>query len=279
MSAATKVQAHAKLAKFTAKIGFPDKWEDWSKLDVKRDDLIGNILRATAVAYDRDIAKLGQPVDRTEWHITPQTVNAYYNPPANEIVFPAAILQPPFFNVDADDAVNYGAIGAVIGHEISHGFDDQGRQYDGDGNLNNWWTDDDDKEFRARTAMLVKQYSAFSPMPGQFVNGELTLGENIADVSGIAMAFRAYKLSLNGHQAPKLDGFSGEQRFFIGYAQVWARKYRDDELRKRLLTDSHSPNEYRVNGIVANQPEFYAAFGLTAKDKLYREPQDRVKIW
>jgi endothelin-converting enzyme len=279
MSAATKAQAHAKLAKFTAKIGFPDKWEDWSKLEVKRDDLIGNILRATAVAYDRDIAKLGQPVDRTEWHITPQTVNAYYSPPSNEIVFPAAILQPPFFNVAADDAVNYGAIGAVIGHEISHGFDDQGRQYDGDGNLNNWWTDEDDKEFRARTAMLVKQFSGFSPLPSQFVNGELTLGENIADVSGVAMAYRAYKLSLKGHEAPKLDGFTGEQRFFIGYAQVWARNYREDELRKRLLTDPHSPSEFRVNGIVANQPEFYAAFGLTAKDQLYREPQDRVKIW
>jgi predicted metalloendopeptidase len=279
MSAATKAQAHAKLAKFTAKIGFPDKWEDWSKLEVKRDDLIGNILRANAVAFDRDIAKLGQPVDRTEWHITPQTVNAYYSPPSNEIVFPAAILQPPFFNVAADDAVNYGAIGAVIGHEISHGFDDQGRQYDGNGNLNNWWTDTDDKEFRARTAMLVKQYSGFSPLPEQFINGELTLGENIADLSGVAMAYRAYKLSLGGREAPKLDGFTGDQRFFIGYAQVWARKYREDELRKRILTDPHSPSEFRVNGIVANQPEFYTAFGLTAKDKLYREPTDRVKIW
>jgi predicted metalloendopeptidase len=279
MSAATKAQAHAKLAKFTAKIGFPDKWEDWSKLEVKRDDLIGNILRANAVALDRDIAKLGQPVDRTEWHITPQTVNAYYSPPSNEIVFPAAILQPPFFNVAADDAVNYGAIGAVIGHEISHGFDDQGRQYDGDGNLNNWWTDTDDKEFRARTAMLVKQYAGFSPLPEQFINGELTLGENIADLSGVAMAYRAYKLSLGGREAPKLDGFTGDQRFFIGYAQVWARKYREDELRKRILTDPHSPSEFRVNGIVANQPEFYSAFGLTAKDKLYREPTDRVKIW
>jgi putative endopeptidase len=279
MSPTTKAQAHVKLAKFTAKIGFPDKWEDWSKLEVKRDDLIGNILRASAVDYDRDIAKLGQPVDRTEWHMTPQTVNAYYNPPANEIVFPAAILQPPFFNMAADDAVNYGAIGAVIGHEISHGFDDQGRHYDGDGNLNNWWTDADDKEFRARTAMLVKQFAGFSPLPNQFVNGELTLGENIADVSGVAMAYRAYQLSLNGKQSPVLDGFTGEQRFFIGYAQVWARKYRDDEMRKRLLTDPHSPSEYRVNGIVANQPEFYAAFDLKSKDKLFREPAERVKIW
>jgi predicted metalloendopeptidase len=279
MSATTKAQAHAKLAKFTAKIGFPDKWEDWSKLEVKRNDLIGNIMRASAVDTDRDIAKLGQPVDRTEWQMTPQTVNAYYNPPANEIVFPAAILQPPFFNMAADDAVNYGGIGAVIGHEISHGFDDQGRHYDGDGNLNNWWTDADDKEFRARTAVLVKQFAGFSPLPEQFVNGELTLGENIADVSGVAMAYRAYKLSLNGKEAPVLDGFTGEQRFFIGYAQVWARKYREDELRKRLLTDPHSPSEYRVNGIVANQPEFYAAFKVAPKDKLYREPAERVKIW
>jgi endothelin-converting enzyme len=279
MSATTKAQAHAKLAKFTAKIGFPDKWEDWSKLEVKRDDLIGNILRATTVAYDRDIAKLGQPVDRTEWHMTPQTVNAYYNPPANEIVFPAAILQPPFFNMDADDAVNYGGIGAVIGHEISHGFDDQGRHYDGDGNLTNWWSDADDKEFRARTAMLVKQFSSFSPLPNQFVNGELTLGENIADVSGVAMSYRAYKLALNGKQSLVLDGFTGDQRFFIGFAQVWARKYRDDEMRKRLLTDPHSPSEYRVNGIVANQPEFYAAFKLKPQDKLFREPAERVKIW
>ncbi len=279
MSAATKLQAHTKLAKFTAKIGFPDKWEDWSKLDVKRDDLIGNILRASAVDYDRDIAKLGQPVDRTEWHMTPQTVNAYYSPPSNEIVFPAAILQPPFFNIAADDAVNYGGIGAVIGHEISHGFDDQGRHYDGDGNLNNWWTDSDDKEFRARTAILVKQYGGFNPLPNQPVNGELTLGENIADLSGVAMAYRAYKLALNGREAPVLDGFTGDQRFFIGYAQVWARKYREDEMRKRLLTDPHSPSEYRVNGIVANQPEFYTAFGLKAGDKLFREPKERVKIW
>jgi len=279
MSDVTKAQAHAKLAKFTAKIGFPDKWEDWSKLQVKRDDLIGNILRATAVDYDRSIAKLGGPVDRTEWHMTPQTVNAYYNPPANEIVFPAAILQPPFFNMAADDAVNYGGIGAVIGHEISHGFDDQGRHYDGDGNLNNWWTDKDDKEFRARTAMLVKQYNGFSPLPNQTVNGALTLGENIADLSGLAMAYRAYKLSLNGREAPVLDGFTGDQRFFIGFAQVWARKFREDEMRKRLLTDPHSPSEYRVNGIVANQPEFYAAFDLKAKDKLYLDPKERVKIW
>ncbi len=279
MSPETKQQAHAKLAKFTPKIGYPDKWKDWSQLVVRRDDLVGNVMRANIVDSDRNVAKLGQPVDRTEWSMTPQTVNAYYNPPANEIVFPAAILQPPFFDATADDAVNYGAIGGVIGHETSHGFDDQGRHYDGDGNLKNWWSDADDKEFRARTAMLVKEYSSFSPLPGQFVNGELTLGENIADLAGVAMAFRAYKLSLNGKPAPIIDGYSGEQRFFIGWAQVWARKYRDDELRKRLLTDPHSPSEYRVNGIVANQPGFYSAFDLKPKDKLYRDPKDRVKIW
>jgi len=279
MSAATKTQAHAKLAKFTAKIGYPDKWEDWSKLEVRRDDLVGNILRALAVDHDRDVAKLAGPVDRTEWLMTPQTVNAYYNPPANEIVFPAAILQPPFFDVTADDAVNYGAIGAVIGHEISHGFDDQGRHYDGDGNLNNWWTDADDAEFRARSGKLVNQYKGYSPLPNQFLNGELTLGENIADLAGVAMAYRAYRLSLNGKKAPVIDGFTGDQRFFIGYAQVWARKYREDEMRKRLLTDVHSPSEYRVNGIVANQPEFYKAFDVKAKDKLFIDAKERVKIW
>lgn len=279
MSPATKLQAHAKLQKFTAKIGFPDKWQDWSGLQVKRDDIIGNIIRATIVDYDRNIKKLGEPVDRTEWHMTPQTVNAYYNPPSNEIVFPAAILQPPFFDPAADDAVNYGAIGTVIGHEISHGFDDQGRHYDGDGNLNNWWDDADDKEFRVRADALTKQYNAFSPIAGLNVNGELTLGENIADLVGIAMAHRAYRLSLNGKEAPVLDGFTGDQRFFIGFAQVWARKYREDEMRKRLLTDPHSPSEYRVNGIVVNQPAFYAAFNLKPEDKMYRAVEARVKIW
>jgi predicted metalloendopeptidase len=279
MSADTKLQAHAKLAKFTPKIGYPDKWKDWSNLEVRRDDLVGNVIRANMVTSDRNIAKLGQPIDRTEWGMTPQTVNAYYRPPANEIVFPAAILQPPFFDATADDAVNYGAIGAVIGHEMSHGYDDQGRHYDGDGNLKNWWTDNDDKEFRARAAQLVKEYNGFSPLPEQFVNGELTLGENIADLAGVAMAYRAYKFSLHGKEAPVIDGYTGDQRFFIGYAQVWARKYRDDEMRRRLLTDPHSPSEYRVNGIVANQPGFYSAFALKEKDKLYRGEKDRVKIW
>jgi len=279
MTPATKAQAQAKLAKFTAKIGYPDKWRDWSALQVNRDDLVGNVMRATIVVHDRDVAKLGGPIDRTEWLMTPQTVNAYYSPPSNEIVFPAAILQPPFFDVHADDAVNYGAIGMVIGHEISHGFDDQGRHYDGDGNLKGWWTDEDDREFRKRAAQLVKQFAAYSPLPGQYLNGELTLGENIADLAGVAMAHKAYKLSLNGKPAPKLDGFTGEQRFFIGLAQVWPRKYRDDEMRKRLLTDSHSPSEFRVNGTVVNQPEFIAAFDLKDGDKLFLPPDEQVKIW
>lgn len=279
MSAATKQQAHAKLAKFTPKIGYPDKWKDWSALAVKRDDLIGNVMRATQIEYDREIAKIGGPIDKTEWHMTPQTVNAYYSPPANEIVFPAAILQPPFFDVKADDAVNYGGIGSVIGHEISHGFDDQGRHYDGDGNLKSWWTDADDSEFRKRADALVKQFASYTPLPGKQINGELTLGENIADLAGVAMAYRAYQLALAGKPAPELDGFTGDQRFFIGYAQVWARRYRDDELLKRLMTDSHSPSEYRVNGIVVNQPAFYTAFNLKEGDKMFLPPDKRVKIW
>jgi predicted metalloendopeptidase len=279
MTPATKARAHAKLDLFSTKIGYPSKWRDWSSLVVKRDDLVGNEIRATAVAFDRGIAKLGGPIDKTEWSMTPQTVNAYYNSTANEVVFPAAILQPPFFDASADDAVNYGGIGAVIGHEISHGFDDQGRRYDGTGNLNDWWAPQDSEEFMRRAKALGAQYSALSPIAGLHVNGELTMGENIADLAGLAMAYRAYHLSLNGRQAPVLDGLTGDQRFFIGWAQVWARKYREDELRKRLLTDPHSPGEYRANAIVANLPQFYAAFGVKPGDKMYRAPQDRVRIW
>ena len=279
MSPATKKQAQLKLSKFTAKIGYPDKWRDWSALQIRRDDLIGNVMRASIVDFDRDVAKLGQPVDRTEWHMTPQTVNAYYNPPGNEVVFPAAILQPPFFDPHADDAINYGAIGSVVGHELSHGFDDQGRHYDGDGNLKDWWTADDDREFRRRATALAQQYSAYSPLPEQHVNGELTLGENIADLGGVAMAHRAYLLSLGQKKPPLLDGYSGVQRFFIGWAQVWARKYRDDELRKRLLTDPHSPSEYRVNGVLLNQPAFAKAFALKPGDRLYAPSAQQIKIW
>ena len=279
MTPQTKRKAHEKLDLFAQKIGFPDKWKDWSALEVRRDDLVGNVMRAAAVDQDRQVARLGGPIDKTEWLMTPQTVNAYYNPPANEIVFPAAILQPPFFDVSADDAINYGAIGAVIGHEISHGFDDQGRKYDGHGNLTDWWTDTDNDEFHRRAQALVKQYSAEEPFPGMHVNGELTLGENIADVSGLAIAYQAYKISLNGRQGPVIDGFTADQRFYIGWAQGWARKYREEEARKRLLTDPHSPGEYRTNVVVSNQAAFYGAFGLKPGDKLYRPPAERVKIW
>jgi putative endopeptidase len=279
MTPATKQKAHAKLERFTTKIGYPSKWRDWSKLEIRRDDLVGNEMRATIVVFERNLAKLGGPVDRTEWFMTPQTVNAYYNPPTNEIVFPAAILQPPFFNVAADDAINYGAIGAVIGHEISHGFDDQGRRYDGTGNLNDWWAPEDNEEFTRRAKQLGAQYNALSPLPGLTINGDLTMGENIADLAGLAMAYRAWQLSLRGKQAPVIDGYTGEQRFFIGWAQGWARKYRDDELRRRLLTDPHSPSEYRTNAVVANLPEFYAAFDVKPGDKMYKAPAERVRIW
>jgi predicted metalloendopeptidase len=279
MSPATKQKAHAKLALFTTKIGYPDKWRDWSKLEVRSDDLIGNELRAAGVVFNRNIDKLGGPVDKTEWLMTPQTVNAYYNPPANEIVFPAAILQPPFFQVNADDAINYGAIGGVIGHEISHGFDDQGRRYDGYGNLNDWWEPSDNDEFTKRATALGAQYSAITPLPGLHVNGDLTMGENIADLAGISMAYRAYRLSLAGKPAPVIDGFTGDQRFFIGWAQGWARKYRDDEMRKRLLTDPHSPSEYRTNAVVMNVPAFFQAFDVKPSDKMYRAPEERVAFW
>ncbi|MET0533210.1 MAG: M13-type metalloendopeptidase [Steroidobacter sp.] len=279
MSPATKQRAHEKLARFNTKVGYPEKWRDWSKLEVRRDDLVGNEMRASAVAFDRNLAKLGGPVDRTEWSMTPQTVNAYYSPTMNEIVFPAAILQPPFFNVAADDAINYGAIGAVIGHEISHGFDDQGRRYDGTGTLNDWWAPEDNAEFTRRAKQLGAQYSALSPVPGMNVNGDLTMGENIADVAGLAMAYRAWQLSLKGKSAPVIDGYTGEQRFFIGWAQGWARKYREDELRRRLLTDPHSPSEYRTNTVVANLPEFQRAFGVKPGDRMYRAPAEQVRIW
>jgi len=279
MTPATKEKAHAKLARLTTKIGYPSRWRDWSDLEIRRDDLIGNEMRASIVVFERNLGKLGGPIDRTEWFMTPHTVNAYYNPPTNEIVFPAAILQPPFFNVNAEDAINYGAIGAVIGHEISHGFDDQGRRYDGSGNLNDWWAPEDNAEFTRRARQLGAQYSALSPLPGLYVNGDLTMGENIADVAGLAMAYRAWQLSLRGKPAPVIDGYTGEQRFFIGWAQGWARKYRDDELRRRLLTDPHSPSEYRTNNVVSNLPEFHAAFGVQPGDKMYKAPADRVRIW
>jgi putative endopeptidase len=279
MSPATRAQAHDKLNKFTVKIAYPAKWRDYSAIAIRRDDLLGNLRRAGEAEYARNIGRLGQPVDRTEWGMTPQTVNAYYNSGNNEIVFPAAILQPPFFNPAADDAVNYGAIGAVIGHEISHGFDDQGRKSDGLGNLRDWWTAEDATAFEQRANALVEQYNAYSPLPGMNINGRLTLGENIGDLSGLAVAYRAYKLSLNGREAPVIGGFTGDQRFFLGWAQVWRSKYRDEALRERLTTDSHSPGQYRTNGVLVNLPEFYAAFGVKEGDKMYVAPEKRVKIW
>jgi putative endopeptidase len=279
MGPKTKQEAHEKVANFTVKIGYPTKWRDYAGLVVRRDDLLGNVLRAREVNVQRELKKVGQPVDRTEWGMTPQTVNAYYNPLANEIVFPAAILQPPFFDMKADDAVNYGSIGAAIGHEISHGFDDQGRKFDGKGMLRDWWTEQDNEQFVARTKALVKQYDAFSPIPGMNVNGELTLGENIGDLSGLAVAHKAYQIALHGKDAPVLDGFTGEQRFFLGWGRVWAWKCRDDELRKRLKTDPHSPGEYRANGIPRNMPAFAAAFGVKEGDKMYLPPEQVVRIW
>jgi len=279
MSPDTKKAAHEKLNKFTPKIGYPDKWRDYSSLDIQAGDLVGNYKAASAYAYNEMRNKLGKPVDRSEWLMTPQTVNAYYNPVNNEIVFPAAILQPPFFNMDADDAVNYGGIGAVIGHELGHGFDDQGAKFDGDGNLRNWWTDSDKAEFEKRGKQLVEQYNQYSPLEGMHVNGQLTLGENIGDLGGLTVALKAYKLSLDGKDAPVLDGFTGEQRFFLSWSQVWRRKGREEYLRNMLVTDPHSPSEYRVIGIVSNIPEFYTAFDVKEGDKMYIAPEKRVKIW
>jgi len=279
MSPETKKEAQAKLATFMPKIGYPNKWRDYSGLTITKGDAVGNLRNARLYAAQFELNKLGKPVDRDEWGMTPQTVNAYYNPELNEIVFPAAILQPPFFNAKADDAVNYGGIGAVIGHEISHGFDDQGAQYDGVGNLRDWWTKEDHAKFAAKTAVLVKQYSAFSPIPGYNVNGELTLGENIADNSGLAIAYKAYKLSLGGKPAPVVGGLTGDQRFFMGFAQVWRGKMRDQAMIARLKTDPHSPGEIRANGTLRNMPGFYDAYKLKEGDKMFLTPAERVSIW
>ena len=279
MSADTKIAAKDKLSKFTPKIGYPEKWKDYSALDIQSGDLLGNYVRYNQWAYADMRSKLGKPVDRSEWFMTPQTVNAYYNPVNNEIVFPAAILQPPFFNLKADDAVNYGAIGAVIGHELGHGFDDQGAKYDGDGNLRNWWSESDLSQFEQRSAKLVEQYNQFKPFIDAKVNGELTLGENIGDLGGLTVAYKAYMLSLGEQNPPVIDGYTGQQRFFMGWSQIWRRKYRDEELRNRLMTDSHSPSHYRVIGVLPNMPEFYQAFDVKEGDKMYLAPEKRVKIW
>jgi putative endopeptidase len=282
MSPQTKQKAQEKLAKFTTKIGYPPKWRDYSALQIARDDLAGNVIRARSFEYNRNLNKLGNPIDRDEWTMTPQTVNAYYNPEMNEIVFPAAILQPPFFNPKADDAVNYGGIGAVIGHEISHGFDDQGSQYDGYGNLLSapgWFTKEDLDKFKAKTHALVEQYAAYEPVPGFHVNGELTLGENIADNSGIAIAYKAYKLSLGDKHAPVIDGLSGDQRFYAGWAQVWRGKTRTNAIVVGLKTDPHSPEAIRGTVPEMNQAPFYDAFAVKEGDKMYLPPEKRVSLW
>ena len=279
MSPDTKKAAQEKLAKFTTKIGYPNRWRDYTKLEVVAGDAVGNSRRAAAFEYQREIDKLGQPIDREEWGMTPQTVNAYYNAEMNEIVFPAAILQPPFFDAGAEDAVNYGGIGAVIGHEISHGFDDKGSQYDGDGNLRMWWTAEDRAKFEALGAKLAAQYDRYEPVKGYHVNGKFTLGENIADLGGLTIAHRAYELSLDGKPGPVLDGLTADQRFFQGWAQVWRRLYRDENLLNRLKTDPHSPSEYRCNGVVVNVPEFQEAFAVKPEDRLHSTADSRIKIW
>ncbi len=279
MSAATKKQALAKVDKFMIKIGYPDTWRDYSALRVSKNDLYGNAVRANEFVYKRELDKLGKPVDRTEWGMTPQTVNAYYNPSLNEIVFPAAILQPPFFDLKADDAVNYGGIGAVIGHEIGHGFDDQGATFDGDGVMKNWWTLNDLTAFKAKTNALVAQYNGFKAFPDLNVNGDFTLGENIGDLGGLSIAIKAYKASLNGKEAPVMDGFTGMQRVFLGWGQVWGEKAREEAIRSQIAGDPHSPAKFRINGVVRNIPEFYEAFKIKSTDSLYLAPEKRVKIW
>jgi putative endopeptidase len=279
MSAETKVGAQAKLAKMLPKIGYPDQWRDYGALKISRDDLRGNVVRANEFEYRRNLAKLGKPVDHGEWRMRPQTVNASYNPTSNEITFPAAILQPPFFDATADDAANYGGIGAVIGHEMSHGFDDQGSQFDADGNLHDWFTKADHDKFAEKTKALVAQYNAYEPVPDYHVNGALTLGENIGDNSGLAIAYKAYRISLAGHEAPVIDGFTGDQRLYLGWVQVWRGKVREAEAIQRIKADPHSPPAVRGTAPLRNQAGFYAAFGLKPGDKMYLPPDQRVNIW
>jgi predicted metalloendopeptidase len=280
MTPETKKRAHDKLATFTPKIGYPDHWKDYSGLEVKRNDLVGNVRRAALWHWRYQVARLDKPVDRSEWQMTPQEINAYYNPLNNEIVFPAAILQPPFFDPKADAAVNYGGIGAVIGHEIGHGFDDQGRMFGPDGSMKeDWWTPRDADEFTKRVQRLIAQFSAYEALPGLHVNGASTVGENIGDLGGLNMAYHAYRLSLQGQAAPVIDGLSGDQRFFLSWAQVWRTKYRDGALREIVMSDVHSPAQFRVNGPLPNIDAWYEAFNVQPTDKLYIKPADRVSIW
>ncbi|GAB5080473.1 M13 family metallopeptidase [Arthrobacter sp. AD-310] len=281
MGEGTKAEALRKLEGFRAKIGYPDEWIDYSAVEIDPDDLLGNVERAHNADVDRHLDEVGKPVDRNKWLMTPQTVNAYYHPMMNEIVFPAAILQPPFFTADADDAVNYGGIGAVIGHEIGHGFDDQGSQFDGNGALRNWWTDEDRQAFEQLTARLVAQYDALSPSaaPGHNVNGRLTLGENIGDLAGLAISYKAYLISLDGKEPEVLDGLTGQQRFFASWAAGWRQVIRQEEAVRRLATDPHSPNEFRTNAIARNLDAFHEAFDVTGQDGMWMPPAERVSIW
>jgi putative endopeptidase len=280
MSPETRERAHAKLAAFTPKIGYPVKWKDYSALEIDPTDVVGNIRRSHVVEHDRQLDKIGKPIDRDEWYMTPQTVNAYYNPLMNEIVFPAGILQPPFFYPDADEATNYGAIGLVIGHEMSHGFDDAGSRYDANGNLKEWWTPQDRKAYEARQDLVVRQYEEYEPLPGLHINGKLTLGENIGDIGGLRIAWAAFQRMLARKGPPKpIDGFTAEQRFFLGYAQSWRNKLRDEALRVRLNVDPHSPGYYRVMGTLSNDPSFHEAFGCGAGSKWWRPEEVRPTVW
>ena len=281
MGADTRRRALDKLEKFTPKIGYPVSWRDYSSLRIDPADLMASVRAAHAFEFHRQLNKIGKPIDRDEWFMTPQTVNAYYNPGMNEIVFPAAILQDPFFNPDRDDAANYGAIGAIIGHEIGHGFDDQGSKVDGDGKLTDWWSPTDRQAFESRTRSLIEQYNALVPNEtrDQHVNGALTIGENIGDLGGLGIAWKAYQVSLHGEQAPVIDGLTGAQRFFLSWARAWQQKIRDEEVIRLLAIDPHSPNEFRCNQIVRNLDEFYGAFDVSATDDLWLEPATRVRIW
>ncbi|MEX0964638.1 MAG: M13 family metallopeptidase [Pseudohongiellaceae bacterium] len=279
MGAQTKEEAMLKLNAFRPKIAYPDEWTDLSSIEIVRDDLFANAQSVRQFNYEDSLSRLGEPTNREEWGMTPQTVNAYYNSSFNEIVFPAGILQPPFFDPAADPAVNYGGIGAVIGHEMGHGFDDQGSKSDSEGVQRNWWTDEDRANFEVLTTALAAQYDQFEPVPGYFIDGNFTLGENIGDVGGLSLAYRAYQMALNGEEAPVIDGLTGDQRFFLSWAQVWQRKYREDALIQRLTADPHSPSEFRVNGVVRNFDEWYEAFDVQAEDALYLAPEERVRIW
>ena len=279
MGPATRAKALEKIHQFTPKIGYPSKWRDYSALQVVRGDPVGNTQRAGMFEWNRDVARINRPVDKSEWGMTPSTINAYYNPSFNEIVFPAAILQAPFFDPDADDAVNYGAIGAVIGHEISHGFDDQGSKYDGKGVFQDWWTKEDRANFDARTAVLVKQYDGYEPLPGLHVIGKNTLGENIADTAGLAIALKAYRLSLNGKPAPVIDGYTGDQRLFLSFGQVWRTKMRENAIRTQTMSNEHTVAEFRVIGPTRNQDGWYEAFDVKPGEKYYLPPNERVRIW